>query len=369
MVKSVLDELKQKANYRTLKEYKKDGDYLIINNERKLNLSSNDYLNLSSLQKDFFKNNEYFNLSSDASRLLCGGDYVHKDFEDYLSLIYKKQALLFNSGYCLNLSCISALSKLKNSLFLCDKNIHASMIDGLMLNNANFKRYKHSNLDELKELLLLNANKYDYIFILSEAVFSMDGDILDVDKLIQLKKEFKNVYLYIDEAHSIGVLGQNGYGLSYLNDIDFCVLTFGKALASNGAVMLCADIFKEYFINTARSLIYSTSISPIIVAWTFYLFKQLKNFDNLRQNLKELSLLIDEELKSKFKIDGTLHIKMLRLNSNEEADFYAKKLFLNSYYLPAIKKPTTLIPSLRFSLKANFTKEEILKFCKVIKSI
>ena len=270
---------------------------------------------------------------------------------------------MFNSGFSLNYSCIQALATLKNTLFLADKFIHASMIDGLK--GANFFRFRHNDMQNLSLLLEKHHKNYERIIILSEALFSMDGDFAHIKQLVEFKKTYKNILLYIDEAHSVGCFDESGLGiiksLGLEEDIDFLVLTFGKALASCGACMLCSSEAKDFFINKARALIYSTAIAPINVAFTKFIFERLKTFDKERKALKNISSFFKNLLKD-YKIIGDAYIVSLLIGSNEKASFLANKLLENGFFAPAIKEPT--VPKntarIRFSLNANLKEDELL---------
>lgn len=372
-MQETLNELKNKNNFRSLKRFKHENKFVIFNNQKLLNFASNDYLGIASdgiLQNEFLNTHKNLALSSSSSRSLSGGYDEFFVFEEYLEKIYQKKALLFNSGYTLNYSCLSALATLKNILFIADKKVHASIIDGIK--NANFKRYKHNDLNDLKNLLIKYHKDYEKIVILSEAMFSMDADFANIDGLIKLKKEFKNVMLYIDEAHSVGSLGEKGLGLckNFSNDIDFIVLTFGKSIASVGAVILCNEISKDFFINKARGLIYSTALAPINVAFSHYVFKNLDKFDEKRRHLKNLSLYFNENLK-KYNVIGISYIKMIIIGDNDKCDEISQNLLQKGFYVPSIKTPTVALKDtgLRLSLNASMDYNDIDNLIKALNEI
>lgn len=364
-----LEKLQNENNYRSLKSLDYEGNFIIYKGKKLLNLCSNDYLSLNinqELKHKFLKNIKdkdlYF--SSASSRSLSGGFSIFEELESLLENFFKgKNALLFNSGFSLNYSCIQALATLKNTLFLADKFIHASMIDGLK--GANFFRFRHNDMQNLSLLLEKHHKNYERIIILSEALFSMDGDFAHIKQLVEFKKTYKNILLYIDEAHSVGCFDESGLGivksLGLEKDIDFLVLTFGKALASYGACMLCSRKAKDFFINKARALIYSTALAPINVAFTKFIFERLKTFDKERKALKNISSFFKNLLKD-YNIMGDAYIVSLLIGSNEKASFLANKLLENGFFAPAIKEPT--VPKntarIRFSLNANLKKDELL---------
>ena len=212
---------------------------------RLVDLCSNDYLGLAARESEF---REAFMHScpdaaftSSASRLLSSAQRYHLMLEKALEHLYGKRALLFNSGYHANTGCISALA-IPSTLFICDKLVHASIIDGLRIGNADFLRFPHNDLGKLRIMLEKNAGKYARIVVVTESIFSMDGDLAPLRGLTMLKEEFPNMILYVDEAHAFGVRGERGMGmaeeLGLTDKIDIIIGTFGKAAASSGAFTL-----------------------------------------------------------------------------------------------------------------------------------
>lgn len=371
---TLLEKLKLEKNFRELTPLKHKNLFLQKNEKWLYNLASNDYLNVAwneDLKKEFldsklFFENAYFGATS--SRSLSGNFSIYSLFEEHLKEIYKKESLLFNSGYHANIGVISALAELKETLFIADKFVHASHIDGLKsFKKVNLKRFLHNDLENLESLLQENHKNYTNIIILTESLYSMQGDFLPLGKLVAIKNKYKNVYLYVDEAHSIGSFGEKGFGLCYekelLKSIDFLILTFGKALGSVGACVLCDRIYKEYFINKARSLIYSTALPPINVAFSYFVFQKLEYFKDKREALFLLSKDFKNVLLSlgDFEVLGDYNILSLVLKENAKAIFFQKSLENKGFFCPAIKSPT--IPKnracLRFSLTSGMDKERL----------
>ena len=213
--KKELQELKQNFCERKLISLKKDGKYIFEGNKKYLNLSSNDYLGIAEdrkILKKFLKIAD-FSMGAASSRLLTGSSYVYAKLECLLSALYRKdRALIFNSGYHANTGIMSALLSKKDVVF-CDKLNHASILDGIKLSEAKMFRYKHLDYNHLEELLQKNRNDYETAIIVTESLFSMDGDIADLNKLIELKNKY-NAILVVDEAHAFGVYGNRGLGLA-----------------------------------------------------------------------------------------------------------------------------------------------------------
>lgn len=374
----ILQALKDDNNLRTLQDIQHDGIYIIKDNKRMLNLSSNDYLGIATdreLREEFFDtiDKESLLLGSTSSRSLSGNYRIFTQLEDYIAAQFSnKSCLLFNSGYHLNISCMQALSEFSNVLFVVDKFVHASIIDGLRLGGKRFMRYTHNDMQSLASILEKTHNQYESIIIVSEGLFSMDGDLAQLDSLCAFKQQYSNVMLYLDEAHSVGVFGENGLGLAslgYENSIDFLVYTFGKAIGSFGACMICSPHLKDFFINKARGFIYSTAIAPINVAWNLFVFQKLKSMQNRRKHLLNLSELLRKECaKYNIRLMGEAQILSLIAHTNENALLLADKLSHKGFFAPAIKTPS--VPPntarLRISLTSNMQEEMMIEFASVL---
>lgn len=376
-----LDELASKSLLRNIEPLLSLGSCarVVKSGKELLNLSSNDYLNVSlSLSNEFInniKNLDEFEIEqkdllfgASGSRLLGGGHMAFFKLEDYLASTYRhgKEALFFNSGYHLNVGVISALAKLEGTLFLVDKQAHASIIDGLRLGAAKFIRYAHNDLEALERLVWSNCDKFKRLIVVTEALFSMDGDLADVAFLVDLKRRCDKIMLYIDEAHSVGACGERGLGLVYASgladEVDFVVFTFGKALASAGASLLCAKQAKSWLVSSARSLIYSTAIAPISVCFTLFALEKIAHMNDKREHLARLSAWLYEKLESRgARVLGKAHILSIVAGSNEAALSLASRLERAGYYAPAIRPPTVAPNSarVRLSLHAGLEKSEL----------
>ena len=240
-----------------------------------VDLSSNDYLGLASrpcLQEEFFRREGATSipLTSSASRLLAGRQREYASLESLLENLYERPVLLFNSGYHANTGLISSLSQAVKTLIVADKLVHASIIDGITLSKAPFTRFRHNDLGHLEKILTKEAGDYGQVIVAVESVYSMDGDRVDIDRLVEMKRRFPNVMLYVDEAHAFGVEGRRGLGLSRsaagYEEIDVVVGTFGKACASMGAFCAVSRDIRDYLVNRARSFIFSTALPPLTAA-------------------------------------------------------------------------------------------------------
>ena len=372
--KQQLEQLSAQNQYRSIPDLVHQGRYIMRENRKMLNMSSNDYLGLASnenLRQSFLQQygDNFPSFTSSSSRLLTGNFPIYTDLEQLIAQRFQREsALLFNSGYHANLGILPALTTTK-SLILADKLVHASMIDGIRLSQCEFFRYRHNDYEHLKSLLEKNARKFDRTFIVTESVFSMDGDVADLNYLVQLKKQFPDTYLYVDEAHAIGVYGKNGLGIAeranVIADIDLLVGTFGKALASMGAYVVCDQILKECLINQMRPLIFSTALPPFNVAWTHFIFERLPQFSKERTHLEQLSLFLRQEVEHRTQImPSQTCIVPYILGENDATLAKAKALQEQGYYCLSIRPPT--VPKgtsrIRLSLTADMTMDEVKQF-------
>ena len=214
-----LTALRASGNLRHLPEVEHQGIWILKEGMRMLNLSSNDYLGLASrqdLQEEFQASTQdrFYPYSSSSSRLLTGNFSVYTKLEKQIARSFDREAaLIFNSGYHANTGILPALAD-KQTLLLADKLVHASIIDGILLSGSPFLRYRHNDYDQLERLVQKNACQYETIIILTESIFSMDGDVADLNRLIAIKRQYPNILLYVDEAHAIGARGKTGLGIA-----------------------------------------------------------------------------------------------------------------------------------------------------------
>lgn len=338
------------------------------------NLSSNDYLGLASqveLQRSFQKkyalNKQHWGASS--SRLLSGTPPIAIALEGEIAKDYGKQvALLFNSGYHANIGILPALTTTKD-LIIADKLVHASMIDGMRLSSARCMRYRHNDLTHLEALLQKYRSNYENVFLVTESIFSMDGDKAPLKKLVELKKNYK-LSLYLDEAHAVGVVGNKGLGLAAqegcLAEIDILVGTFGKALASVGAFVVCNQVIKKWLINTMRSFIFSTSLPPVNILWTTHMWEYGKKAQQERDSLKNLQQLLADSLG--ISQQNHSHIFPIPCKNAEDCLQLSAHLRTEGFFCLPIRFPT--VPKgkerIRVCLQAGIPPQEIIRFSKAV---
>ena len=367
-----LDQFKQQGNFRQFTANQQQGKWITIQDRTMLNLASNDYLGLAAdlnLREEFLDTLkiERALFSSSSSRLLTGNFAEYEQFENSLSIAFGRAALLFNSGYHMNIGILPALCDSK-TVILADKLVHASMIDGIRLSNAQYVRYRHNDLQHLEQLLQKyhQDEQVERIIVVTESIFSMDGDETDLAALAQLKQRFAKTMLYVDEAHAIGVRGEQGLGCAeqygVLDQIDFLVGTFGKSIASVGGYIICDSIIRDYLINKMRPLIFSTALPPISMAWSDFIFNKVLSMQQQRQHLAEISQYLQQAVIAKgFSSPSSSHIIPVIVGESQAAIEKARYVQQQGFYAMPVRPPTVPQNSsrLRISLTSLVQKNEL----------
>ncbi len=374
---TVLAEIAAKGNLRHIPEDTTGREHLY------LDFSTNDYLGLatdSNLRAEFLRQaveDESMYLSSSASRLLAATQRHHTGLEQCLQRMYgnERDVLLFNSGYHANSGILAAIAD-KSTLIVADKLVHASLIDGIMLSRCDFRRFPHNDLDALERIIKSNRDKYSTFIVVAESVYSMDGDRPDIEKLLEIKKAHEGIILYLDEAHAFGVEGPGGLGLaqgsSSPKSWDIVIGTFGKAAASMGAFAVVSPLIKQLLVNRCRSLIFSTALPPLQMAWTRKIVEMLPALESRRVHLRHLSSRLADVLSpfcsGKQEIS---HIQPLITGDASKAVELSKRLLEENIKVLAIRTPT--VPAgterLRFSLSAAMTDEDLDCLNRALKSV
>lgn len=358
--KRILEELKSHSHFRNLKNFeKKDEKYIYYKGKKLLNLSSNNYLNIADNQaitQEFLDNvGNRYSFGSASARLLTGTLPVYQELEELLSSLYgKESALLYNSGYHANVGISSALNQ-KGDVVFSDKLNHASIIDGMRLSDGKFFRFPHNDMHALEKLLERERKNFNNAFIITESVFSMDGDIEDLKKIVELKKKY-NCIMIIDEAHAFGVFGEKGLGvaeeLGIVDDVDLLVGTFGKAIGSMGAFVTGSKTMIDFLINKSRSFIFSTALPPINIAFSKWIIEtQISKTAQKRKNMLNLAK----------KFGSQSHIIPVVIGENKDTVDLCELLFHNGYFTLPIRPPTVPVGTsrLRLSLTADIREEEL----------
>ena len=356
-----LDDRKQNNSLRQLPSFNNLVDF-----------SSNDYIGFSK-SETIFKSahhylieNEMIQNGATGSRLISGNHFLYQIAENFIGEFHEAEsALIFNSGYDANVGFFSAVPQ-RNDVILYDELCHASIRDGIVMSNAKSYKFSHNDFEDLEHLI--QKFPQTNIYIITETVFSMDGDSPNMEELVQLSEKH-NCYLVVDEAHTLGVFGENGEGLTQylqLQDRIFArIMTFGKGLGCHGAVVLGSTELKEYLVNFARSFIYTTGLSPHSVATILISYQHLEiekeNIEKLRQNIvffnqqKNLLGLKPMFVRSKSAIQSAI------VPGNEKVKQLAQQLQDKGFDVKAILSPT--VPEgqerLRFCIHSYNSEEEI----------
>ncbi len=373
-IKKFLDERKKNHLLRTLTPItKKNNPKIYFNNQELIDFSSNDYLGLSQhpeMINAMVNTTKEFGTSTSSSRLISGTYSLFNELETALAKFKNKPAgLVFNSGYQANLSIISAIAE-NDYVIFSDKLNHRSIIDGILLSKAKVFRYRHNDIEHLESLLKTKRNQAKNALIITESVFSMDGDFTPLPDLVKLKNKY-NAEILLDEAHATGIFGKNGSGLAeelgLTDQIDYLMGTFSKALGSFGAYLACSENTKNYLIQKAAGFIYSTSLPPGVIAANLKSLELIKIEPWRREKLKtNFNFLQKKLITSKLKNNSNSQIIPIIYESPEKTLAMQKKLMQAGIFVPAVRPPT--VPNnasrLRVSVSAKHDEVELKKLVK-----
>ena len=347
------------------------------NNKEYLVFGTNNYLGLThhpQVIKASMEANEY-GTGSTGSRLTTGASFEARELENNISEFKNVEStLIFNTGYMTNLGVIYALTK-ENDVIFSDQLNHASIIDGTRISKAKVKVYKHKDTKDLENLILdeLKSNNDGNLFIVSDGVFSMDGDIAPLPELVEIADKY-NCTLIIDEAHATGVIGKTGKGtVEYYKDktgidltdsVDLQIGTLSKALASEGGFVCGKQVYIDYLINKSRPFIFSTALSPATIASANAALNLLKENSEVYLNELNSNTSLMRELLTNAGlniVDGETPIIPILIGPADLANKISKELEKEGILVSAIRPPS--VPKgesrLRLTVMATHTKEEI----------
>ena len=376
-----VNELKIKGLDRYLKTLIKiDPIKVKYKNRVLLNFSSNDYLGLSQnniIKHDTIKIIKKYGIGSGSSRLVSGNFDFHEKIESNLAKKKKSEAaIIFSTGYLANYSILSSILSSnifkKSPIVFSDKLNHQCIYEGCKNKKINFLRFRHNDMNHLEYLLKKNKFKQNPKFILSESVFSMDGDFADIAGLVNLKKKY-NSFLFLDEAHATGIYGDNGFGLStkFSNDIDCVTGTFSKAFGSFGAYVSCSKNLKSFLINKCSSFIYSTSLPFSLLASIYSGIKIIPKLKNERKKLIKNSYFLRKILKKdNFDIGNSqTNIIPIIIGDSKKTILISKKLEKKGFYVVPIRPPSVPPNSsrLRISISSRHSQNNIKKLFNSLK--
>jgi glycine C-acetyltransferase/8-amino-7-oxononanoate synthase len=381
-MKYISDELikiKNAGLYRELKVVGSAQDtHIEIEGKTFLSFCSNNYLGLAnnpSVIKAVKDAVEEYGWGAGASRLVSGNMSLHESLEDEISRFKGKEAaLVFPTGYMANLGAISSLVS-NGDLVICDKLNHASIIDGCRLSGADFRVYAHCDMVKL-ENVLRKSTKYNRKLIVTDSVFSMDGDLAPLPDIVRIAGKHKAMVM-VDEAHGTGVFGKNGRGVIEhfnLNKEVYIVMgTLSKAIGSLGGYV-CGDIdLINYLRNKARSFMYTTALPPAVCAASIAGIKLIQNDPSLRESLWRNVRFIKEKLKSlNFSIiSSESPIIPILIGDSQKAVDMSNFLYKKGLLIPAIRPPTVPANSsrLRMTIMSTHTKEDLERLLEALSEV
>ncbi|GAA4046696.1 pyridoxal phosphate-dependent aminotransferase family protein [Flavobacterium chungnamense] len=350
-----------------------------------IDFASNDYLGFANSEEIFNQTHDYLlenNIKingATGSRLISGNHNLYQKTEDFIANFHQSEtALIFNSGYDANLGFFSSVPQ-RNDIILYDELCHASIRDGIQMSNAKSYKFQHNDFNHLEKVIISQLETRNPIpetfYVVTESVFSMDGDSPNLEELVYLCEKY-NCYLVIDEAHALGVFGDLGEGLIQyqgLQDKVFArIMTFGKGLGCHGAAILGSQELKSYLVNFARSFIYTTGLSPHSVATILIAYQYLKSEKEAIQKLKNnIQFLNQEKLQMGLKpmfVYSKSAIQCAIIPGNEKVKSIASQLQENGFDVKAILSPT--VPEgqerLRFCLHSYNSEKEISKVLQLL---
>jgi len=344
-IDSELQKIRQNNLYRKLRYGKTTGAYITINGKKLVNLSSNDYLGISTVKIQFKQ------LQS-SSRLISGNDESYKKLEDALAKHKSKQnSLIYPTGYMANLGAISSIAK-KGDLILSDELNHASIIESCKLSNAKVSIYKHNNMQDLqKKIKQKGKNK----FVITEGVFSMDGDFSYLKQITEISEKAKAITI-VDDAHGDFVIGKDGKGTpNYFNvakKIDLYISSLSKGLGSFGGYVASQNNVIDLCINKSKSFIYTSALPSFLIEHSMKRFEsnRAKQKKKLEKNISQLSKGLTQ---IGYEINSSTHIIPIIVGNEKSAMDFGEFLFKNGVFVQPIRYPT--VPKNQARLRISVT--------------
>ena len=382
-IRSDLAKIKSKHLYRKLKVIDRvKKNKILVDGQWLVNFASNDYLGLSQnkkIQQAIIQGIREFGAGAGASHLVSGHFSCHDEVERKLAkLLGFEKSLFFSSGYMANMAVIGGLIKRGDAVF-CDKLNHASLNDAAVLSRAKVYRFNHLDLSSLERQIKRSEEKNKWI--ISDGVFSMDGDIADIDGLLGLCHKY-NAYLFIDDAHGYGVLGNNGQGIFEQNnqkmwskkDLSRVIymITLGKSVGVSGAMVSAKKNIVDLLVQKSKPYIYTTASIPALAQGVSASLDLIFHGHMLRKKLKRNIELFRYSIKNKgLLLDSITAIQPLMIGNANKALRIAEALKKSGLYVPAIRPPTVPMNTsrLRVSLSASHKRADILHLSNIINQV
>lgn len=368
-LQSELEIIKQRHLQRTLQSFATGNDpHAIINGQPYLLFSSNNYLGLATdprLKHKAIEAVEQFGVGSGGARLTTGNTVIHEQLEKEIASFKGTEAsLIFSSGYLMNIGVIAGLMS-EGDVIFSDALNHASIIDGCRLSKAKTIVYQHADMADLEEKLKQypNANKK---LIVTDGIFSMDGDIAPLPQIVQLAKTY-DAYVMVDDAHATGVIGKNGGGTAaYFGlqaDVHITVGTLSKAVGAEGGFVATSQLLVEYLRNKARTFIFQTSLSPAVIQAAREGIRLIQKENERQQQLERNGQFLRSGLKKAgFTLaDSSTPIIAIIIGAAEKAVAFSEHVKKKGMFIPAIRPPTVQEGSsrLRMTVMATHTSEQL----------
>src|ERR1700675_2518791 len=347
-----------------------------LGNRKVLMFGSNDYLDLIThpkvLEAATLAISQYGSGCS-GSRLLNGTLDLHVNLEQKLAAFMKKEAaVIFGTGFQANYAALSALTE-KGDAMICDHNLHTSLVEGALRSPARTARFRHNDLDHF-ERCLENCPPDEKILVVSEGVFSMEGDIADLRGIVKLAKP-SGARVYVDEAHGIGVLGATGAGaaehLGVLDQVDIVMGTFSKSLASVGGFIAGERAVVDYLKHTARPFVFSASLPAASVAAAAAALRIVKSEPERRLHMLHIAAQLRTELRSRgfLELDGETASVPVVIQDELDVCRLCKALLAEGIYINPVLRPAAAQNLLRISCTAAHTEAHVERLVATLERV
>lgn len=379
-LKEKIEELKKEGVYRKLPILEGANEAeIILNGEKVINLSSNNYLGFANhprLKKAAIEAVEKYGAGAGAVRTIVGNMSIHEELEELLAEFKREEAaFIYQSGFNCNAGTIQAITE-AGDLIISDELNHASIIDGTRLSKADRKIFKHSDLDNLEQVLKENRDKYKNVLIITDGVFSMDGDIAKLPEIVELAEKYEAM-TYVDDAHGSGVLGESGRGtvdhFGLHGRVDFSIGTLSKAIGVVGGYVAGSKTMYEWLNHRARPVLFSTSLPPAAVGAIMEAIKMLMESTEYTDKLWDNAKYFKQKLGTLGFNTGHSETPITPVIIGDEAETmeFSKKLLENGVFVSAIVFPT--VPRgtgrVRCMVTAGHTKEQLDRAVNILKRL
>lgn len=379
-VEDLVQDLKDQSVYRKLPiNYGPIKNRIDLNHKEVINLSSNNYLGLAThprLKTAAIKATEKYGVGTGSVRTIVGNQDLLEDLEQILAEFKEEEAVTcFQSGLNCNIGTIQAIAQ-KGDLIISDELNHASIIDGVRLSRADKRVYRHNDMEHLEEILKADRDNYNNVLIITDGVFSMDGDLARLPEIVALAKKYKAL-TYVDDAHGSGVLGRGGRGtvdhFGLHGEVDFIIGTLSKAIGVIGGYVASSMSVKEWLLHRARPLLFSTALPPASIAAIIESVKILMETEELTEKLWDNARYFKSKLKELGFDIGISETPITPIMVGDEAKTmeFSRKLLENGVFVSAIVFPTVASGKgrLRCMISAEHSKEDLDNAVAAIKKV